>query len=88
METKAKDAQSSNPLPPKTETTKASYTSPTILDVGSVESLTHGSREQTSDEPRLRLQGRLSRAYGEASFKRDDEWSVYCPSLAIRRLWR
>jgi hypothetical protein len=30
---------------------KNAYKSPKIMEIGSVEELTHGSREQTSDEP-------------------------------------
>jgi hypothetical protein len=30
---------------------KSAYKSPRIMEMGSVEELTHGSREQTSDEP-------------------------------------
>jgi len=33
------------------------YQRPQIVDLGSVEELTHGSREQTSDEPNSGYQG-------------------------------
>jgi hypothetical protein len=35
----------------KQKSEKGAYKSPKIMKVGSVEELTHGSREQTSDEP-------------------------------------
>lgn len=39
------------------EETRTTYEPPRITDVGSVEELTHGSREQTSDEPNSGYQG-------------------------------
>ena len=36
---------------------RAEYQSPEVTDLGNVEELTHGSREQTSDEPNSGYQG-------------------------------
>ena len=36
---------------------RSSYEAPQFIEMGSVETLTHGSREQTSDEPGSGYQG-------------------------------
>lgn len=51
------DETSTTPAPESNEEGRVEYQAPTITDLGSVEELTHGSREQTSDEPNSGYQG-------------------------------